>query len=57
MKKTIKLMAFAAIAAIGCFAGMQALSSNSESDDSFLFMILNENPDLNPSLLEVKEFK
>jgi len=30
---------------------------NSESDDSFLFMIPNENPDLNPSLLEVKEFK
>lgn len=30
---------------------------NSESDDSFLFMIPNENPDMNPSLLEVKEFK
>lgn len=38
MKKTIKLMAFAAIAAIGCFAGMQALSSNSESKPSSLIL-------------------
>lgn len=28
-----------------------------ESDDSFLFMIPNDNPDLNPFLLEVTEFK
>lgn len=28
-----------------------------ESDDSFLFTVPNEDPDLNPSLLEVKKFK
>ncbi len=30
---------------------------DSESDDSFIFMVPNENPDLNPSLLEVKNLK
>ncbi len=38
MKKTIKLMAIVAIAAIGCTAGLQTLSSNSEDKPSAMIL-------------------
>lgn len=38
MKKTIKLMAFVVIAAIGCTASLHALSSNSEDKPSAMIL-------------------